>query len=79
MKAAAHVDDGRPFDVVQYVQQFVALVGGLPHDIGQVLPLEGHAEDVEGGWGGRPGISGFSGFSGISGISGFSGISGISG
>ena len=44
--AAAHVDDGRSFHIIQYMQQLVALVGGRADDVGQVAALERHAEDA---------------------------------
>ena len=43
---AAGVDDGSAGDAAQDVQQFLAIVLGSADDVGQVGPLEAHAEDV---------------------------------
>ena len=45
--AAAHIDDGAAFLSLQYAEHFSQLVLRTAHDVGQVLALERHAEDVE--------------------------------
>ena len=45
--ATAHIDDGRAVGMRKGVDEFVELVGGILHRVGEVLALEGHAEDVE--------------------------------
>ena len=44
---ATRIDDGRALDALEDMYQLFALVGGVAHHVGKVLPLETHAEDVE--------------------------------
>ena len=44
--AAAHIDDGTALHGSEDMQQLVVFVGGVAHDVAQVLALKAHAEHV---------------------------------
>lgn len=48
MPATADIDDGSTFLTIQQLYQLRPFVHGMTHEVGEVLTLEGHAEDVEG-------------------------------
>ena len=49
---AAGIDDGGAWHAAEDMDELFALVVRLPHDVDEVLALEAHTEDVEGGFSG---------------------------
>ena len=45
--AATGIDDGRSLKTTEDVDELLALVIGMAHNVSEVLSLEAHAEDVE--------------------------------
>ena len=45
--STAGIDDGAAFHTLKDMDELLPFIGGTPHNIGEVLALEAHLEDVE--------------------------------
>ena len=48
--ATAGIDNGAAFHALKDMDEFLPLIRGASYDIGKILALERHLEDVEAGW-----------------------------
>ena len=66
--ATAGIDNGAAFHALKDMDEFLPLIRGASYDIGKILALERHLEDVEAGWTGWTRWAGNLRMSGIQGI-----------
>ena len=45
--STAGIDDGTAFHTLEDMDELLPFIGGTPHNIGEVLALEAHLEDIE--------------------------------